>query len=244
MRRLDACYFGPGAKGEWARMATVLERSAREHCPEWERRIAKIQPAPLRSALDIPSHVANTQKMVEWARVVETATDGDEILLMDVDMVILRPLDDVWAQPFDYAYTVKPTTRYPFNSGVVFVRVSERIRAFFRVWCAENLRMLGDRDRHMPWRKKYGGINQAALGFALEHDVMRDLHVLPLPCAEWNCEDSSWPTFRPERVRILHVKSQLRKIIFNKEAVPPMLRPVVTCWRQAEARLREEALSA
>lgn len=231
--RLLAVHFGDGHDQQWPRLARVLAYTAAQHCAHWSREIRLVTPPPLTSALGIDSHVHNTQKMEAWAAAVQAAPDGVGVLLMDADMMIVRPLDDVWTEDFDFGYTTK-ASRFPFNSGVVFVRVSPAVRAFFEVWRAENRRMLGDRVHHQVWRAKYGGINQAALGFALESNLAAGLRVRTLPCTEWNCEDSSWASFDPAVTRIVHVKSMLRRIIFNLSAPNPRLRPLVQLWRQLE----------
>jgi|GEM_PF-2050441 len=211
---LEACYFGADPDHLWVRMATVLRFTAETYCPNWEIQVRHVRPEPMRSALGIPSHVHNTQKMEHWYHVVTGAPDGARLLLMDADTMILRPLDDVWDRDFDIAYTVKEQTRFPFNSGVVFLRVSDRTRAFVEEWRRENRRMLGDSRHHQVWRKQYGGINQAALGYMLSKGDRAGVHLLTLPCCEWNCEDSSWARFDPATTRIVHIKSGLRRAIF------------------------------
>jgi hypothetical protein len=171
--------------------------------------------------------------MEAWCRTVCDAADGAEILLIDADTMILQPLDDLWSRPFDFAYTTKDS-RFPFNSGVVAVRVSDRMREFFRRWLDENRAMLGDRVHHQAWRQKYGGINQAALGRALESGWARDLRVAELPCREWNCEDSQWRYFTAEKTRIVHVKSALRAAVLGHGPALPYIQPLVTIWRRLD----------
>jgi len=235
--RLEACYFDPGPKDRWGRMARALALTAAEHCPTWTRTIAAATPPPRVSALRIESHVQNTRKMDEWQRIVMAAAPGDRILLIDADTLILRPLDDVWDQPFDLAYTAKGRdSRYPFNSGVVFLRISPAVQAFVAAWWQENLKMLGQAKYHQDWRVKFGGINQASLGAMLESGRSSGVTLLKLPCLEWNCEDSHWEKFDPLVTRIVHVKSALRKAIFDGGPVPAGCAPLVRAWRTADAR--------
>lgn len=225
---LASCYFGDDPK--WQRLARALRYTAARWCHPWDRRIVAIEPAPLTSALGIPSHVHNTQKMEFWASVVAGADDGARVLLIDADTIIRRSLDAVWDEPFDLAYTTK-ASRYPFNSGVVFLRVSPVVRAFIETWRAENQRMLGDKSHHQAWRLKYGGINQASLGHALDTDQTAGLRLLTLPCQEWNCEDSSWASC-DATTRIVHVKSLLRRAIFYPTPLnqTPYLRRLKAEW--------------
>jgi hypothetical protein len=231
--RLISCYFGKGAGDQWPRLARVLAHTAAEHCPGWDVDITRITPPPMKSAIGRISHVHNTQKMECWAQAVLNAPAGAQVLLIDADTMILRSIDDVWDQPFDMAYTTKPS-RFPFNSGVVFFRVSPAVREFVERWRAENRRMLGDGKHHQVWRSKYGGINQAALGYMLDSDIAAHLQLVKLPCLEWNCEDSSWSQFDPAVTRIVHVKSALRRAVFRIGPTPTKLRPLMKRWRQLE----------
>ncbi len=247
--RLIACSFpgGRDATGRssaaiWPRLAHVLAYTAAQHCPEWDVQIRTVTPPAMTSALGVSSHVHNTQKMDLWFDAVAAAADGDRLLLIDADTVILRSLDDVWAEPFDFGYTIKPS-RFPFNSGVVFLRISPAVRFFMLTWRNENRRMLKDPHHHQTWRRQYGGINQAALGSVLKQGKASKLTVRALPCVEWNCEDSSWPQFDPAVTRILHIKSALRRAVFN--ILPsPALTPLVKRWRDLEQQALARAAVA
>lgn len=229
--QLIAPWFGGT---NYRRMATVLAHTAAIHCPQWDRRIERVTPPKLaKHPSASESHLANTQKMEAWYQAVAAAEDGDCLLLIDADTFITRPLDDIWDQDFDFAYTVKES-KFPHNSGVVFVRVSPQSKAFVETWRNENLRMLREEAHHQEWRRKYGGINQASLGYALDTGLASQIQILRLPCREWNCEDSSWPSFDPKLTRIVHVKSALRRAVFRIGATPLRLRPLARMWGQIE----------
>lgn len=239
--RLEACYFGTDAN--WQRMAAVLRWTAVEQCGTWNIQVRHVQPRRHRSDASRRSNVSNTQKFEEWCRIVAEAPDGERVLLIDADTAILRPLEDIWVQPFDLAYTVKPGARFPFNGGVIFLRVSPAVRALFARWWEENIRMLHDATYHAPFRKRYGGLNQAAFGALLERGAMADLQLLTLPCPEWNCENESWPRFDPTVTRILHIKDGLcldtiRGALFNPRSIPqpPFVRTLADLWRGLEAQ--------
>ena len=238
--RLISHWFG--ANPIFERMARVLEHSARKHCPEWSIEVERVTPAPRVSPLGNDSHATNTQKMDEWNAVVQAAPEGDRILLIDADTMVLLPLDPVWDLEFDLAYTVKDS-RFPFNSGVVFLRVNDRARAFAAAWQAENARLLNTPTVHREWRRQYGGVNQAALGAMLTNGIVEQLglQVAKIPCAEWNCEDSTWPLFDRERTRIVHVKSALRRSVFGIGPATPRLKPLVRVWRLLEREMLAQA---
>jgi hypothetical protein len=233
--RLISCYFGTGAGNQWPRLARVLEFSARRQCPAWEIEVHAIAPTPCASGLHTPSHEHNTQKLDHWVDVATRAPDGSRIALLDADTVIVRPLDAVWDISFDLAYTRREKSRLPLNAGVVFMRVTERSRAFLYAWRDENRRMLRDRVRHAEWRRKYGGMNQAALGCLFESGIASTLNLVALACREWNCEDSCWSTFDPAVARIVHIKSGLRRALFLRAiGINPAIRPLFMLWRQLE----------
>jgi hypothetical protein len=239
--RLVSAWFGAPI---FERMARVLGYTAAVHCPDWDVRVVRIEPEQFEpSRFAKPGHVVNTQKMAAWAAAVEQAADGDRLLLIDADCFIANPLTPVWDEPFDMAYTVKPESRFPFNSGVVFLRVGERVREFVRNWWNENLRLLENAEDHRRWNHDYGGINQAALGSILHsEDGLRGMDVRQLPCRVWNCEDSAWREFDPASTRIVHVKSALRRAIFPETVRRTWQRPDVSLfplashWKSLESR--------
>ena len=213
----------------------------------WTCEVQALTPTTLTSALGLQSHANNSYKLDHWAATVRDAADGEQIMLMDADMAILRPLDEVWAQEFDLAYTVRDPkyTRFPFNGGVVCVRVSDRTKRFVAEWRTENFAMLTNAPMHRPGRIKYGGINQASFG-TLIHDRGRlPLKVAKLPCLEWNCEDSSWERFDPALTRVLHLKGHLRRAVFGQDtAVKPGVKRLVALWHSLEAQATMRARSA
>jgi len=237
--RLVACYFRTNTNGDptiWPRLSRVFRHCAVMNLPGWRLEIEELEPWPFKSSRAIPADGHNTQKLEHWARRVSEAHDGDRLLLVDADTVILRDLKDVWLREFDVAFTRRPRG-YPYNAGVVFVRVSQLVRAFFEKWTEENRRMLVDRPYHATWQKRYGGLNQAALGMLLETGAAEGLRVMDLECRIWNCEDSTWQDFSSE-TRILHVKSALRMAVISKVYSEPGLRKLAEFWRTLEAQAK------
>jgi hypothetical protein len=233
---LIARTFGPGQRREWAQMAEALARSAYVHCQGWILDLRDITPAEqLSSPLGSQGNVWNTHKLDAWCRAVDELEDRTPAVLIDADTLIVRPLDPIWERPFDLAYTVKPQgARFPFNAGVIFLRVSKTTREFIRAWAQLNRQMLDDAQLLQQWRAKFGGVNQSSLAKLL-HDGDHDLQIETLPCLEWNCEDSSWASYHPEITRIVHYKSELRAALFpryqSERVVNGVLRPLVKAWR-------------
>ncbi len=233
---LAACYFNAKREqdGQYDRLARVLTYSAQRHCPTWTIRIEPISPTLQTPCTGNPSHAWNTAKLNWWDDVVQQAPDGTPVVLMDADTVILRPLDPIWALPFDLAYTARALTRLPLNGGVVALRVSDRTKAVMRAWRAVNDEMMREPKRHTPYHVKYAGMNQASFGCLLEEGGLAALQVIKVPCAEWNC--CEWQEFS-DTTRILHVKSRLRRVMFSPVAVPGDLERPVAIWRRLEAEI-------
>lgn len=236
--RLESCYFSAVPDRRWDRMAAVLRYTAAQQCPGWRVNVHALAPAGHRGHSRTVAN--NTHKLDEWARIVAAAADGDRIALVDADVFLLRPLDDVWAWPFDVAITTKPGAEYPINGGVVFLRVSPASRRFMADWQRANAEMLADPGFHLPWRRRFAGINQAALGYLRDGRGLPDLQLRELPCAEWNCEDAHWASFDPAVTRIVHVKSALRLACLETQPIPPELLPLVRVWKDLEARARAQ----
>lgn len=229
---LRSCYFG--GSPDWERLARVLSHGARLHCAGWDVDVRRIAPPPPTHSLSANKN-GNTHKLDWWTAQVEAAEDGTRMLLIDSDTMILGPLDGAWDQDFDFGYTVKQG-RFPFNAGVIFVRVSERVRDFMRHWSDENWRMFKDSRYHEPWYRRFGGLNQAALGKMLTEGVNVGMGVKfgTLPCAQWNCEDQSWDAFDPAATRIVHIKSGLRLAALATGEGSMKLMPLVRVWRAME----------
>lgn len=240
---LAACYFLEKKEpdGQYDRLARVLEFSARRLCPRWTMQIARIAPTLLAPCTGNPSHAWNHAKLEWWASVVDAAPEGTELIIMDADMVIVRPLAPIWQVPFDLAYTVRQRSRLPLNGGLVALRVSAGTRAAIRQWRDLDAEMMVNGQRHGPWHRKYMGMNQASFGCLLEEGGFAGLHLHQLRCQEWNlCE---WADYSPT-TRVIHVKSRLRRAVFGS-GVHAELAPLVTVWHEIERRmLAAERMSA
>src|SRR5262245_45370586 len=127
--RLITCYEGE----KYSRLAHVLSATAAKYCPTWQV-IATL----------LVLHPDDATKLLHWCEAIESAPDGTPLALMDCDTMILKPLDDLWQQDFDVAITVRNPKHSPWpnNAGVVFVRASDRVRAFFRHWLAGERKLL------------------------------------------------------------------------------------------------------
>jgi hypothetical protein len=228
--RLESVYF-PGSD-QYPRLARVLRYTAQRWAPNWDIRVREVGPPEVTSPLR-QSAADNSWKLEWWARAVEEAEDGQLLLLVDTDTFVAAPLDPLLDLTFDLAYTYRAASRFPLNGGVVAVRAGEGTRAAFREWLTEDRKMLRDPARLEPWRRFYGGQNQASFGACLEGGTFRNLRILPLPCREWNCEETGWAYYQEGRTRIVHVKAALRAHAFGLRSFPHTLE-LSTVWRRLE----------
>lgn len=237
MPTIVARYFAPGPS-LWQDFADVFAASVATHCPTWTLDLVRVFPGALSSPLGSTGNVYNTYKLEAWAAAVHAAADGSELLLTDVDLLIRRPLDALWREDFDLAYTTKARgSRFPFNAGVMALRVSAPVRAFVERWRATNRQMLDDALFHQVWRPGFGGINQASLGMLLTQGAHAGLVVHRLPCVEWNCEDESWPAFDPALTRIVHYKGDLQRALRRGTKVAAPGAQLLSEWRAVQAAI-------
>jgi hypothetical protein len=242
--RLFSVYFARDDKECYVRLARVLEASARRHAPDWDVEVRRIQTTNLRSSGGCQSHSDNSWKLEVWKDEVCSSPEGTRIVLLDADTFLTGNPGDVWEQEFDVAYTARPagvSLKYPINAGVFAVRVNDRSRAFMRAWHQQDRTFLADRKLHYPWAHIYGGMNQASLGSMLHRPEtlpemgLEGVKVAALECARFNCEDTSWELFHPDRTRIVHVKSALRMNALGLSgARTPALKNLVRLWRSVE----------
>lgn len=232
--RLYVCAFGTDRAREWRRLFETLRATAATHCATWDRTFDWCAPAPVQARTGVEAHAHNTIKLDAWAQFLARCDDGDRVLLLDADTVILEPIDDIWARAFDLAYTVKPQG-FPFNLGVIFLRVSPATRVFMDRWRAKNAELAAmTYEQARTWRRQFGGINQAAFGLLRDAGALRGLALEMLPCATWNCEETGWQVFASAPPRILHIKGALRRSLFRGEQPPKALRPALQAWLALE----------
>lgn len=162
---------------------------------------------------------------VIWRAMIQHADEGDPVAWIDADAVLVRPLDELTAMPFDVAVTLRephmlgpkpginsPATEY-LNAGVVFFRCS---CAAFRIvdrwvrlakergndqWALSDL--VGACDWGGPW-----GLEQWRQAYDTVVPRLGARVKILAGCADgWN----TW-YFQPvaENAKILHFKGALR----------------------------------
>lgn len=158
----------------------------------------------------------NHYKLKYWAEAFTC-----DRLFMDADMLCLQDP----APGFEHVDHIGITSRpgdYPINGGVIFAKHTPEARAFMQQWVETDARMLADASFHMPYYKRYFGMNQSSLGHTLESPL--GAHAVQLPCATYNVCDNEWEGW-PDG-RLIHIKGALRDRVL-KQPMPPGMLPLL-----------------
>jgi hypothetical protein len=218
------------------RLVAVLEHSVRLHSPMTPLTVHREQ---ANTGGDSRgrwlANVAECSRRTRiWREAVDALPDGEVLGLIDADTCVLGDLTEIELRAFDVAYTVRPNwARYPLNGGVVFVRGGERARQFFRDWVELDAELQrGDVPELLD---AYGAIDQAALSHLVNFSTQK-ARVIALPCAVWNCEDSTWAQFS-DHTKILHIKGNLRRCCLGHREPGETYERVHAAWAAVERDL-------
>lgn len=179
----------------------------------------------------------NTRKLELWAEAAERHP-SEALILADCDMLALGNAAPAFADSsFDIGYT-RRSSILPLNGGILFVRPTRAARRWLRALVRVNEAMRGDPAFHGPFRARYHGMNQAAMGYLIEHPLA-GVRVRAFPCRIWNAVGlEDWVA--PDGAVFVHVKSSLRKVILGRQVSPQEARACATVaarWRAVEATL-------
>lgn len=220
--RLETVLFD--SVSSYGRMAKVLARTVAKHSPETPLTIhtkkgydSELTRIACSYVWNKTSYLDNARKTKYHHDIIQEARNGDEICLIDCDTFVLRPLDALGRMDFDIAVTTRVRTRYPVNTGVVFVRVSEQTKHWYIRWYEMVRELMRNKVLIMKTHPKYGGINQCALGLLREQT--HALSIRSLDCKEWNLTSDLYHEFNPDVTRIVHIQGQLRQRIIHKSPV-------------------------
>lgn len=227
-----------GESESFARMARALQRSVEKNSPRTPFEIVRPE-YPVQQILQLRNNhhrttfIDNAHKTKYHKDIVDQAEDGQLICLVDSDILITGDFHPVtYLNHFDFAYTIRKSKKGPINSGVTFVRVSEKTRAFYHTWYENVLDLLARRSLFDGWAKKYGGINQCGLGMMLEENK-HFLQLMELPCSVWNLCFDQWHLFGPS-VKAVHYHGAMRKFALTspKKNLPDTYSKLAKLWKQ------------
>lgn len=234
---LHTCLFND-SPAIYTRYARVLQRSALKRSPNTP---LVIHTSSIDADLDVFSmcngrsdtYINNTRKTKHLTRLIETASDGEVLCLIDCDMLILDDVSAIsmYGDAWDIAITSGTANKYALNTGVVFVRISELTRDLARAWFRTALRMLADPKEHARFKDRCGGINQSSLMSVLTSEQFFSTRILWLETKLWNALIADH-VHALEISRIVHIIGKLRWCILQAECkVPAEYRQLVNLWK-------------
>lgn len=158
----------------------------------------------------------NTYKMRAWNAYVQEQENGTNLLLIDSDTEILESPAIVFEKGFDLAFTIRTSENRP-NTGVVFVRVNERTKAFFQKWHDVQNEMYYNINKYIDLFRQYRGLNQTALMYCRQNGYADGLQIIELPCNMYNACTDDHRSPRPTKQYIVHYHyGDLRQEILRK----------------------------
>lgn len=140
----------------------------------------------------------NTLKLEKWAELFQQDT-----IFLDADLLCTGDMSKPFEMIYHLGYTENKARGRILNAGVFYAKYTDYSKLFFAEWVKTNRDMLNSQAFHTPWRRKYMGINQAALGFLIE----KGWNIEKLP-EKYNLCD--WTPEKVKDAHMIHVKSDLR----------------------------------
>ncbi len=185
-------------------------------------RWVRIVPCPIDTKQDDPAQLIAAALQM-WVQQLADAPDGAKIALMDADMLVLKRIDHFFDWPFDIMFTYKTNTnenpQWPVNCGVMLVRNSEQVRAFFDEWYRRQLEESAGMNAQL---QSWGGKQQVAFGEMLGTRnktayalglMSHGCKLVGTPCTALN--DVRRFTTISDRTHILHYKGKWRDVLPN-----------------------------
>jgi hypothetical protein len=164
-------------------------------------------------------------KTASWIKMLKQIPEGDTIVFLDCDMLVLRDIPSQLDPDADIHFTWK-TERPPLNTGFLVVRRSDKTIRFLEEWQANIMRVCSNETLHAMAAKMHGSADQYALWEMLGGDSWPSFSesrticypygkILfnPLPCEVFN-QTESVPI--AEHVRVLHYKGGWHKILLDE----------------------------
>ncbi len=146
--------------------------------------------------------------------------DATRFVMFNTDMLLVKPLDHYFDQPFDIGFTYKThideNLSLPINSGMVLVRKSDRTVRFFGIWTRTTMHILKAGDNDPLW----GGGQQDAFGYILgtrrQQDYQAGFVRLGCRLQGFTCRELNDVRRFPvvdKRTHILHYKAGWRQVL-------------------------------
>lgn len=202
----------PGSN-RYARLGRAFQRSVEATMPTGTRFQATTTVAPSAASKPYKPNVNGfLEKLRAWNKTVQHATEP--LWLCDCDMLMLNSVEAI--PDCNIAFTWHEAGMPPINTGAVYVTPGAESRAFFRTWLDVYEDMLGDWNLYVEWADDWAGGDQAALGYVIHSLSVDDWGIEAIPCREYNATQYEWQISNLDTVRLVHIKSDLRKLCLGE----------------------------
>jgi len=235
MNKIITVYFNYGDSDKFEILHKIFIHSINANIPHCKT-ISYFLPEPEIRYNRSRAFISNSVKLEKWVEELRLCDDGDCIALMDCDMLVLSDFFDIFDENFDIGYTKRTNSKWPLNGGVLFIKKNIWSLMFMNTLLKVNNAMLEDVNFNREWQRKYGGINQAALGHMIEGNMI--FNIKAFPCAVYNACGEDLPNFDENKTKILHIKGKLRQAIFGETKTEHELTYPVSLWKKCAGELQ------
>lgn len=183
------------------------------------------------------SHDTNNALKTKYQmELVQSMENGELLCLLDSDMMCTGEIRSIDQLDFDLALTDKEGLQIkgPINSGVIFVRISDKTKEWFRRWWLEAEYLLNNVKELRAEKAKFAGINQSALDRLMRQE--HDLNIKLIPCRIWNSTVVTWPLFN-EETKLVHILASLRNNIFYRARSDGKVNKLAGIFRRYEKEM-------
>lgn len=180
--------------GTWEKLLKVFKRSWEEHMDIPLTVITCKTPPAISREYGL---ISNTVKLAMWNK-----NFTQDTIFLDCDLLIRANIKDGFDQITNIGITKRDHISFPFNAGVVFAKHTQYSKEFLGEWQYINDKMYHDPKFHQPYRNKYAGINQSALGYMLEDGWKADYLSQQYNLCEWK---------HYKDAKVIHIKGKLRR---------------------------------
>lgn len=166
--------------------------------------------------------VAQNSLMLERLKyqiaIIETLPQAERVCLLDTDILVLKPLDELFDGSFDVAVTIRDDPKYhfeftmPYNNGVILLDLKNKSAVL------EYLRRIQSRVKEMPLQFHAWSGNQFAVKDILGERELNSVfsigaaRVVVLPCSTHNYTPATKGEILPD-VHILHFRGDAKPLM-------------------------------
>jgi hypothetical protein len=164
------------------------------------------------------------EKAPLWAKAA-AHHPGEQIVLMDSDMLVLKDVSHYFEEEFEAGFTHKVQEPFPLNTGVFLLRTTPGLLAFLDVWARRTTEIITTpalREQATGPSHPYGGPDQMAWWELIGFDRTKNdyvvqsgdeaLRIKGFPCSELN-ETRSCPVTND--THIIHYKGGWHPILMD-----------------------------